>query len=68
MAEYVLRYSEERYYDTESARLVAIGKHGKDLVIIPYEKNLDQITPVTIHATTRTKVNLRIRSGRFVSS
>ena len=35
--ERILRYSEERYYDTETFRQVVISRHDKRLVIIPYE-------------------------------
>lgn len=52
--EEILRYTEERYFDTATHRLVAVGKHGKHLVMIPYDKNENnKITPVTIHVTSR---------------
>lgn len=47
--EYILRYSSERYYDTETRRFVVVGKHQDKLVIIPYEKNESMIIPVTVH-------------------
>jgi len=34
--EHILRYSSERYVDTVTGRLVAIGRHMKLLVMIPY--------------------------------
>jgi hypothetical protein len=37
--EEILKYSGERYYDTETGRLIAVGKHDNRLVIIPYEYN-----------------------------
>jgi hypothetical protein len=62
----VLRYSPERYYDTETQRAIAVGKHDDCLVIIPYEQSVDSITPITIHSTTRQQLRSRLRSGRFI--
>ena len=63
--ERILRYSSERYMDTVTGRVVAIGRHEKLLVMIPYEQKGHIITPVTIHATSRQQINSRIKSGRF---
>ena len=63
--EHILRYSSERYVDTVSGRLVAIGGHGKLLVMIPYDRKGSTLTPVTIHATNRQQINFRIKSGRL---
>ena len=63
--EQILRYSSERYVDTASGRAVAIGRHDKLLVMIPYELEGRTLTPVTIHATSRQQINFRIKSGRF---
>ena len=63
--EHILRYSSERYIDTVTDRLVAIGRHDKLLVMIPYEREGDRVTPVTIHATSRQQIEARQRSGRF---
>lgn len=63
--EHVLRYSSERYVDTVSGRMVAIGRHEKVLVMIPYESDGRTLTPVTIHATSRQQINSRVKSGRF---
>jgi len=35
--EEILRYSAERYFDTETNRLVAVGRHDERLIMIPYE-------------------------------
>ena len=65
--EEILRYSTERYVDTSTDRWVVIGKDGRVLVMIPHEINEnDSITPITVHATTRQKVNYRVKSGRFI--
>ncbi|MGG6266956.1 hypothetical protein ACQ4M3_30935 [Leptolyngbya sp. AN03gr2] len=64
--EQILRYSTERYYDTESDRLIAVGKHEENLVIIPYEQSGTSITPITIHATTRQQIRFRLRTRRFI--
>ncbi len=63
--EHILRYSSERYVDTATERLVAIGRHEKLLVMIPYEQNDGTLTPVTIHATSRQQINSRLKSGRL---
>jgi len=64
--EEIIRFSPERYFDTFTGRLVVVGRHDGTLVIIAYERREELITPVTIHGTTRVKINARIRAGRFV--
>jgi hypothetical protein len=64
--EEILKYSGERYYDTETYRFIAVGKHDNRLVIIPYEDSGDFIAPVTIHATTRQQIRFRLTTGRYV--
>ena len=68
--EEILRFSEERYFDTATHRMVVVGKHDKFLVMIPYDKIEDEggelITPVTVHATSRQQIKFRLNSGRFV--
>jgi hypothetical protein len=63
--EEILLHSTERYFDNETRRTVVVGRHDKDLVIIPCDIEGDHIIPVTIHATTRQQVRFRIRTGRF---
>lgn len=63
--EKILRFSDERYFDTVTGRNVVVGKHGRLLVLIPYEEGGDDVTPVTIHATTRQQINFRLKNGRF---
>jgi len=63
--EHILRYSSERYIDTVTGRVAVIGRHGKLLVMIPYEQKGDTMTPVTIHATSRQQIDFRLRSGRL---
>ncbi len=63
--ERILRFSSERYFDTVTHRLVAVGRHGNRLVMVPYEQERDTVTPVTIHAKTRQQVNVRLHTGRF---
>lgn len=63
--EQILRYSSERYVDTVTGRLVAIGRHVNLLVMIPYERKGGTLTPVTIHATNRQQINSRLKSGRL---
>lgn len=68
IVEQILRQTHERYKDQETGRLIAIGSHGADLVMIPYEINSDAYTPITIHVTSRQQVNIRIKSGRLISN
>jgi len=63
--EYIVRYTSERYIDSVTGRLVAIGKHDKRLVMIPYEQEGNTMTPITIHSTSRQQVNSRLKSGRL---
>jgi len=64
--EQIVTHATERYYDTETARAVVIGRYDKKLVIIPYETDEDMITPVTVHTTTRQQINFRLKTGRFI--
>ncbi len=65
LIEKIIRYSPERYFDSESYRYVVIGEHINKLVMIPYEETETTITPVTIHATTRQQVKFRLTTGRL---
>ena len=63
--EHILRYSQERYFDIETHRLIVVGEQGNKLVMIPYEECETEITPVTIHATTRQQIKFRLTTGRL---
>ena len=63
--ERIIRYSSERYFDTETSRNVAVGHHAVQLVVIPYEVAGEIITPVTVHAVSRQQIRFRVRTGRF---
>jgi len=63
--ENILLYSSERYFDVETRRSAVVGRHGRQLVIIPYEEDEGTITPVTVHAVTRQQIQLRLRTGRL---
>ena len=65
--EQIVRYSAERYVDTLTGRFIAVGRIDDVLVMIPYETESSTITPVTVHATTRQQINLRLRTGRFAN-
>jgi hypothetical protein len=65
LIEQVVRFSEERYFDTITQRLIAVGRHGNRLIVVPYEKEDDTVTPVTVHATTRQQITFRLRTGRY---
>jgi hypothetical protein len=63
--ERIVLFSDERYFDNATQRMVAVGRHGNQLLLIPYEIEGEVVTPVTVHATTRQQVNFRLRTGRF---
>jgi uncharacterized DUF497 family protein len=63
--EEILRYSSERYADTQTERMIAVGRHGNVLVMVPYEIKGNEIIPVTVHATDKKQITARLRSGRF---
>ena len=65
--ESILRFSGERYYDVETNRFIVVGKHKTQLVMIPYERNDIEITPITIHATTRQQIQFRLKTSRFIT-
>ncbi len=64
--ESIVRFSAERYFDTATGRHVAVGRHGRTLIVVPYELREEAIVPVTVHATTRHQINFRLRTGRYV--
>ena len=51
--------------DTETRRSIVVGRHERQLVIIPYDVEGDAIIPVTVHAITRQQIRFRLRTGRF---
>ncbi|MBM4086189.1 MAG: hypothetical protein FJ272_15505 [Planctomycetes bacterium] len=61
----ILRYSTERYWDTQTQRAVVVGRHDNVLVLMPYETEAGVMTPITVHATTRQQIRFRLRIGRF---
>ncbi len=63
----LVRFSDERYFDSATQRMVAVGRHGDLLVIVPYDHNIERetMTPVTVHPTTRQQITFRVRTGRF---
>ena len=63
--EEVVRYSSERYIDTVTGRSIAVGKHGSQLVMVPYDIEQDTIRPITVHVTTRRQISARIELGRL---
>lgn len=65
--EEIVRYSGERYYDTLTGRMIVIGRYDNRLVMIPYEQIEHQITPITIHVTTRQQIRFRLMNGRLLT-
>ena len=63
---HIVRYSLERYVDSETYRCVVIGEHSTKLVMIPYEETETTITPITIHATTWQQIKFRLTTGRLI--
>lgn len=64
--EQILRHSGERYDDQATGRLVAVGRSGATLVLVPYETEGESVIPVTVHRTTRQQVTARLKSGRYL--
>jgi hypothetical protein len=62
----IVRFASERYFDTDTQRMVAVGRHGRGLVLVPYDQERQTITPVTVHATTRQQITFRLQQGRLV--
>ena len=67
VAERIVKYSTERYFDQVTGRRIAVGRHDDRLVMVPYDADGDTVAPVTIHATTRQQITLRLKSGRFTN-
>ncbi len=63
--EHIVMYSGERYLDTETGRIIAIGRHNAQLVTVAYGAEGDVITPVTVHAITRQQIRFRLQTERF---
>jgi hypothetical protein len=63
--EEIVKHSAERYYDMATHRFVVVGHHRDSLVLIPYDRQGDVITPVTVHVTTRQQIKFRLRTKRF---
>ena len=65
--EQIVRYSGERYRDTETGRSIVIGRHNTALVMIAYETYDHDVTPVTVHAVSRQQIKFRVQTGRFTN-
>jgi hypothetical protein len=63
--EEIIRFSGERYFDTITQRMLVVGSHKGQVVIIPYEEEAGNLTPITVHSITRQQINLRVQTGRF---
>ena len=63
--ENILYHSTERYFDNSTYRNVVVGKHKKNLIIIPYEIKEEDVFPITVHVITRQQINFRLKTGRF---
>jgi hypothetical protein len=64
--EQILFNSSERYFDTETRRKVVVGRHGRQLLIIPFDEDEATFTPVTVHTVTRQQIQFRLRTGRLI--
>jgi len=63
--EEIVRYSSERYCDSITGRRIAVGRIRGLLVLVAYEQQGEEMTPITVHETTRQQINERLRHGRF---
>ena len=64
--EHIIRYSTERYFDTQTLRRIVIGRCGHGLISIAYEEDDAALTPVTVHSVTRLQITTRMQTGRFI--
>ncbi|MCI5119659.1 MAG: hypothetical protein D3908_00370 [Candidatus Electrothrix sp. AUS4] len=65
IGDFSIAVSLQRYEDVMTGRIIAVGRHGNILVMVPYEIRGSEITPVTVHATDRKQITARIRAGRL---
>ena len=63
--ERLLKFGDERYIDTATGRSIVVGRHSGELVAIPYEEGAGDMTPITIHVTSRQQIRFRSRTGRY---
>ena len=61
----IIKTSTERYYDHDSGRMIRVGHHFNELVMIPYDQEGDDLTIITAHQTTRQQINARLNEGRL---
>jgi hypothetical protein len=64
--EEIVRFSDEKYFDTATGRMVVIGKHNTRLVMVPYEMVGNTANLITVHAITRQQITFRLKNGRFI--
>ncbi len=50
--ERIVRFSGERYYDTVTGNQIVVGKHNRDLVVIPDESSENYIIALQIKVRT----------------
>ena len=60
-AEHIIRYSTERYFDIDSSRQIVVGSVDNRLILIPYEKKDNIITPGTIH-----EIAIKLTGNRLI--
>ena len=65
--EQIVRHSGERYLDTETGRTIVVGHHDDRSVMIAYDTEDKDVTPVTVHAVTRQQIRFRLQTGRFTN-
>ena len=64
--EHIIRYSTERYFDTQTLRRIVVGRSEHGLVLIAYEEDDAALTPVTVHPVTRLQITTRVQTGRLM--
>lgn len=62
--EKILRYSSERYIDTDTGSHMAIGSMGTHVILVAYDVTEDCYEAITAHATNRQQISFRLKSGR----
>jgi len=63
--EKILRYSSERYVDTDTGSRIAIGSVENHIILVAYDLIEDGYEVITSHATNRQQITFRLNSGRY---
>jgi hypothetical protein len=57
--ERIIRHSSERCVVSDTKRMIVDGRRSMRLAMIPYEVDVDNIIPETVHPITRLQIRFR---------